>query len=75
MAVTNGVKILALPKGWLAITALKPTFTFLVRILPSKGIEYPCQKKVKVGFRVEMASQPISLILFLSLENREENDT
>ena len=28
------------PKGWLAIATLKPTFTFLVGILPSKSIEY-----------------------------------
>ena len=27
-------------KGWLAIASLKPTFTFLVGILPSKSIEY-----------------------------------
>ena len=27
-------------KGWLAIATLKPTFTFLVGILPSKSIEY-----------------------------------
>jgi len=28
------------PKGWLAIATLKPTFTFLEGILPSKSIEY-----------------------------------
>ena len=27
-------------KGWLAIATLKPTFTFLVGILPGKSIEY-----------------------------------
>ena len=27
-------------KGWQAIATLKPTFTFLVGILPSKSIEY-----------------------------------
>ena len=52
-------------KGWLAIATLKPTFTFLVGILSSKSIEYGKipTKKVKFGFRVEMASQPLSAFL------------
>ena len=47
-------------KGWLAIATLKPTFTFLVGILPFNTFSWqnPYQKKVKVGFRVVMASQP-----------------
>jgi len=47
-------------KGRLAIVTLKPTFTFLVEIFPEKSIEYGkiSNKKVKVGFRVAMASQP-----------------
>ena len=47
-----------------AIATLKPTFTFLVGILPYSILllgKIPT-KKVKVGFRVAMASQPFNLI-------------
>ena len=54
----QNIKMKQYQKGWLAIATLKPTFTFLVGILESKSIEYDKTRKVKVGFRVAMASQP-----------------
>ena len=51
-------------KSWLAIATLKPTFTFL-GILPRKSLKYgkSLPRKVKVCFRVAMASQPFDFII------------
>ena len=48
-------------KSWLPSAKLKPTFTFLVGILPSKSIEYgkSLTRKVKVGFSFALGSQPL----------------
>ena len=53
-------------KGWLAIATLKPTFTFLGRdfaIFNTFTWQIPT-KKVKVGFRVVIASQPFCFCCF-----------
>ena len=57
-------------KGWLAIATLKPTFTFLVGILPSKSIEYDKKKseswfQMASPFKSKFHQQAFSAFLHL----------
>ena len=60
--------VFPIAKGWLAIATLKPTFTFLGRDFCHIQYFYLAKslpRKVKVGFRVAMASQPLGPIKIL----------